>query len=110
MGLSLDLRNSRARTYAIMMATSNEWTRWHLTPAGWVRGHQRFDSGERVITPDPPDSVEIWEYEEYMSSSYSGSRVTTSGMERTTTRMVAARDQGTVRTLFVKFGECPEHL
>lgn len=39
------------------MAASNEWTEYHLTLTGWVRGNERRDSGQPVSRPIPQDRV-----------------------------------------------------
>ncbi len=38
------------------MSASYEWTEWHLTPGGWMRGSERTDCGREEVEP-PLDRV-----------------------------------------------------
>jgi hypothetical protein len=38
------------------MSASYEWTEWHLTPAGWIRGSERTDFSKTIKEP-PTDRV-----------------------------------------------------
>jgi len=46
------------------MAASNEWTDYHLTPQGWVRGSERRDTGQSMTRPTPQDRVLTVTYKE----------------------------------------------
>ena len=46
------------------MAASNEWTDYHLTPQGWVRGSERRDTGQPVTRAPPQDRVLTARYKE----------------------------------------------
>ena len=52
------------------MGLSNEWTEWHLTELGWVRGSCKTDFGLETKLP-PSDRVLTNTYKEKMSSSFS---------------------------------------
>src|SRR5260370_29798787 len=52
------------------MSLSNEWTEWHLTPAGWVRGTEKEDF--RTVDPEPPpDRVKTVVWHDRLSSRFS---------------------------------------
>jgi len=52
------------------MSASNEWTEWHLTPKGWVRGSEKRDFSS-VDREPPKDRVLTVVYSEFVSSSFS---------------------------------------
>lgn len=58
------------------MAFSKEYTYWHLTPNGWVKGGSKTDYGNIDSIPTPIDIVLTIKYEEYMGSSFSKVKVT----------------------------------
>lgn len=50
------------------MEFSHEWTDWHLTPRGWVKGSYKVDFGEEKIVDPPLDRVLTRRYEEMIAS------------------------------------------
>lgn len=46
------------------MSASSEYTEWHLTPAGWVRGSTRIDFGNIKIQDAPIDRVLTYTWSE----------------------------------------------
>jgi hypothetical protein len=83
------------------MAASREWTQWHLTPEGWVRGTTKLDFSQED-RPTPDDRQKTCEYREEMPSAYS--RV------EATVRTLWVGDPASVGELEQKFGSCPKHL
>jgi hypothetical protein len=45
------------------MTASREWTEYHLTPAGWMRGSEKTDFDQNEVTP-PADRVLTMRYVE----------------------------------------------
>ena len=43
------------------MSASSEWTEWHMTQSGWVRGTTKTETGMQVSTP-PPDSIATYQF------------------------------------------------
>lgn len=43
------------------MAASKEWTEWHLTPNGWIRGTVKTDFTIDVVER-PNDAIATWRY------------------------------------------------
>lgn len=52
------------------MSLSNEWFEYHLTPAGWIAGTEKLDSGTRNV-PVPTDRVLTVQFHDSRSSIYS---------------------------------------
>lgn len=52
------------------MAASNEWTEWHLTKNGWVKGTEKTDFGRSDIET-PADRIATYRYKEYVASVHS---------------------------------------
>lgn len=50
---------------------SKEWTIWHLTPNGWIRGDQKLDFGGRKSVDEPSGTILSMKYKETMSHAYS---------------------------------------
>jgi hypothetical protein len=48
------------------MAISNEWTEWHLTAGGWIRGSQRRDPAQFQQRAVPDERVLTVIYKETM--------------------------------------------
>lgn len=86
------------------MAASNEWTQWHLTPGGWIRGSYKTDFGgqDRSV---PSDCVATWEYSEYLSSHHS--KMDVGSYEKWRSPSVTQAD---VDALLQKHGGCPQRL
>lgn len=84
------------------MSASNEWTEWHLTPAGWVRGTEKEDF--RRIDRDPPtDRVKTVSYHDYLSSSFSKPH-------RYHEVEWSSEDKAEIARLEAKFGPPPSNL
>ena len=50
--------------YNGLMAIRNEWTEWHLTPAGWQRGSTRVQGKGNSWADEPEDRVLSYVYKE----------------------------------------------
>jgi hypothetical protein len=84
------------------MSASNEWTEWHLTPKGWVRGTEKEDF--RIINRDPPeDRVKSVVYKQFLSSIYSK-------MEETHRTDWVSKDGDSIAKFKAEFGPAPDHL
>jgi hypothetical protein len=84
------------------MSASNEWTEWHLTPAGWQRGTEKEDF-RRVDRKPPVDRVLTTIYREFMSSTFSS-------MEKSSEIEWRSRDEARIVVFTEKYGPAPEHL
>jgi hypothetical protein len=84
------------------MSASNEWTEWHLTPAGWQRGTEKEDF-RRVDREPPVDRVLTVIYKEFLSSTFSP-------MEKSSEIEWRSHDEATIAALTAKYGMAPEHL
>ena len=85
------------------MSASNEWTEWHLTPAGWVSGSRRVDVANITTEAPPADRVISYRYQEYMSSMYSQ-------MDKELREIWKCDDSALISQLSDKFGPCPHSL
>ena len=85
------------------MSHSNEWTDWHLTPAGWVTGSERTDGVGIEEQPIPPDRVLTQRWAEEQSSPFGS-------MYRGLETRWESDDKETTQELIKKFGKCPERL
>lgn len=85
------------------MSASNEWTEWHLTPNGWVRGSEKIDFGKPDIKDPPVDRVMTYTWREHLSSVFSKPSLTVEGCKY-------FADSKTISDLQAKFGEGPRHL
>jgi hypothetical protein len=84
------------------MSLSKEWTEWHLTPEGWVRGTEKEDF--RTINRDTPaDRVKTVVYKQRLSSIYSK-------LEEGHSVTWSSRDNAAVSRLEAKFGPPPRNL
>jgi len=84
------------------MAASNEWTEWHLTPDGWIRGSQRTDF-QKVLEAPPPNRVKTCQYKELISSP-------TSELKTSLDTVWESENSGEVERLASLFGQCPNQL
>lgn len=50
------------------MSASHEWTEWHLTTGGWVRGTEKTDLTFKVVLP-PPNALATFIYSEEITFS-----------------------------------------
>ena len=79
------------------MSATNEWTEWHLTPSGWVRGTEREDFVGLTERPTPDDRVLTMKYTSYSSSIYQP-------VESTWTELWRSPDEDEVNLLLEQFG------
>ncbi|MGM9480287.1 translation initiation factor 1 [Roseateles sp. NT4] len=84
------------------MSASNEWTDWHLTPAGWVKGTESTDFGG-TVRERPADAVCTYRWREHLSSTYSK-------VERGLDEIWRSTDKVAIQALTAKFGACPQRL
>jgi hypothetical protein len=84
------------------MSLSNEWTDWHLTPEGWVRGTEKEDFGKIERDP-PPDRVKTVRWRDYIASRYSTP-------ERYHSDEWSSDDKAAIARLEAKFGPPPSTL
>ena len=85
------------------VAASIEWTEWHITSGGWLRGSTRTDNGQTTIL-DHPQSLAVFRYSEEIS--YAGSRP--SGKTERVAR--GAGDESRVVEAISTHGPCPTSL
>jgi hypothetical protein len=84
------------------MATSNEWTDWHLTPQGWKKGSEKTDF-DRTDCEPPVDRVITVRWSDYLGHPFATAR-------RGHTTMWQSNDIKQVEDLLQKYGEAPKHL
>jgi hypothetical protein len=82
------------------MTASREWTEYHLTPAGWMRGSEKTDFDQNEVTP-PADRVLTMRYVEEHAG-YSGSQ--------DHEEVWRSEDAAEVKTLLDQHGPAPSHL
>lgn len=85
------------------MSASNEWTDWHLTPRGWVKGSYQVDFSDAKQVDPPADRVLTSRYSEYMSSVYSK-------MDTRIKTTWTSEDDTEVKRLLDQFGPAPDNL
>jgi hypothetical protein len=85
------------------MSYSKEWTDWHLTPEGWVRGSERTDGVGIEEKPVPPGTVLTQRWLEEQTSPYSS-------MYRGLETQWTSDDKEAIQALLEKHGNCPETL
>jgi len=85
------------------MAASNEWTEWHLTPAGWVKGSEKDDFNGLTLRGTPEGCVMTMKHSEYAGSVYSG-------VDRKDEMVWKYSDAALVDSLLRKHGPAPRHL
>ena len=79
------------------MSITSEWTDWHLTPVGWVRGSTKTDGPGYQEKPTPSDRVMTCRWDE-------------ENMARVLHTEWKSDDEAAVQDLIEKFGPPPEHL
>jgi hypothetical protein len=84
------------------MSLSNEWTEWHLTPTGWVRGTEKEDF-RTVDREPPPDRVKTVVWHDRLSSRWSKP-------ERWHDETWSSSDKAAISDLVAKFGPPPDSL
>lgn len=85
------------------MSASNEWTEWHLTPKGWVRGSEKEDFGGIKTIPRPESCVMTALHREYLSSSFSR-------LDKTDEIVWTSENQSAVEALLDQHGPAPKYL
>ena len=85
------------------MAASNEWTEWHLTPHGWVRGSEKDDFKGLTRRDEPDDCVMTAKHSEYAGSVHSR-------LEKTDETIWKDSDVDLVESLLNQYGPAPRHL
>ncbi len=86
------------------MASSNEWTEWHLTPRGWERGTEKIDFGDTEVVIPPEDRVLTCVYRQYMGWGVKASSASPVEEEW------RSDDEDMVYLLLEEHGECPMSL
>lgn len=84
------------------MTASLEYTDWHLTKDGWLRGSEKTDSGLKLEEP-PADRIATFRYSEEIS--YIGP--TEERLEKTWMRRDSSEE---LKRAIEKYGECPRRL
>jgi hypothetical protein len=84
------------------MSLSNEWTEWHLTPAGWVRGTEKEDF-RKIDREPPPDRVKTVVWHDRLSSRFSKP-------DRYHEETWSSPDKAAISGLVAKFGSPPDNL
>lgn len=85
------------------MAASNEWTEWHLTPRGWVKGSEKDDFKGLIPRETPDDCVMSAKHSEYAGSVHSG-------IDRKDEVIWKHADAELVDSLLRQHGPAPRHL
>jgi hypothetical protein len=83
------------------MSQSNEWTEWHLTPDGWVRGSYRTDPTATKIVQPPADRVLTCKWSEY--------KETFGPMDKSSETLWEYDDKKQLRELVDRLGPSPTH-
>lgn len=84
------------------MAASNEWTEWHLTNKGWVRGTEK-DDFSRTDRETPLDSVLTVRWSEHLGSVHGT-------MKRWHEELWRSADTKLIDQLLKKYGDAPSQL
>jgi|APEBP8051073058_1049385.scaffolds.fasta_scaffold30026_1 hypothetical protein len=82
------------------MSASYEWTDWHLTPNGWVRGTMKTDAGVQSSSAPPSSVVATFRY----SEDHPGYGTAD---ERVVMRSPEGQAPDEVQALMQVYGECP---
>lgn len=85
------------------MAASREWTEWHLTPEGWVRGSEKTDFSPATNVDPPNDRILTCVFEETIASTFGG-------VSRETNVIWSSDDEDLIRKYKKQYGACPRHL
>jgi hypothetical protein len=85
------------------MAESREWTEWHLTPRGWEHGAWQLDGPSDLKVPPPANRVLTYEYEEEISSPFSGMSISHREIWR-------GSNAAWIEELLAKWGAAPRKL
>ena len=80
-----------------------EWTEWHLTPSGWLRGATRVQGKGNTWVDDPEDRVLSFVYQEVETSA--APEVKRSSEETWRSKTAPDIDQ-----LLDQHGACPQKL
>ena len=85
------------------MSLSKEWTEWHLTPDGWVRGSEQIDFRQAEISEPPQNRLLTCVYKEVLSSPFGA-------LNKSVEEKWRSDKKEDVETLLKKYGACPEAL
>jgi hypothetical protein len=85
------------------MSATNEWTEWHLTPKGWIRGSERTDHAGTVTRDPPIDRVITVTYSEYQAMIQHKARIDQEEDWR-------SDDASSIAALETQYGPAPRHL
>lgn len=83
------------------MIKSDEWTIWHLTPSGWIKGSSKTDFLAVNEVDIPTDRVLSYKYREYNS----GPNLKTNIEEE-----YKGENDTLIEKLLQQFGNCPNEL
>ena len=86
------------------MAASFEWTEWHLTSFGWIRGSEKTDSTSCIVEK-PPEAIASYRYSEEFSSVHSKVDAKSVCLSHASPHLQAALSEA-----IAKYGECPLRL
>ncbi|WP_139958344.1 hypothetical protein [Flavicella sediminum] len=84
------------------MATSNEYTYWHLTPTGWVSGDSKTDFNKKSNKLKPTNTVLTILYKEFLGHPFAK-------LEITQERIFEIEDKELIKDLEAKY-QFPEHI
>jgi hypothetical protein len=84
------------------MATSDEWTEWHLTPNGWEIGAEQTDFN-RISRELPLDIVITVRWFDYLGSPFASAK-------RGHQQVWKSDDTKQIDYLLQKYGVAPKHL
>ena len=85
------------------MAASKEWTEWHLTNNGWIKGTRKRDNGVKIIEKTPVNRVISFRFNEEFNM---GSAQPYTFVEE----MWKSDKEHLIQSLLRKYGSCPETL
>jgi hypothetical protein len=83
------------------MPNSKEWTEWHLTPEGWVKGDYRIDFQGVTSQETPSDRVATYRYNELIPAA---------DLETWVDLIWKSDDEDAIDELLEQYGPCPEYL
>lgn len=86
------------------MSASFEWTEWHLTSSGWIRGSEKTDNSSCIVEM-PPEAIATFRYSEEFSSVHSKVDAKSVCLWQ-----VSPHRQTELSEAIGKYGECPLHL
>ena len=85
------------------MSASHEWTDWHLTSTGWVRGSTRRDGVGVQEAPPPAERVLTMRFSEHVGSVYGR-------VHRDVDELWRGPNEALMSSLIREYGQCPYRL